>query len=173
MRTNILKMLFFTIVLQCGSFAASAAVVNLTGSDATSISGLDVGGSLFDVTFENGSFNSIYGDPLAPSPVPTFWNDFANADLARASINTALNLAGALTIIGGGGDYRVAYAEVAGTNALVIQSSNGGGWSLDGYTDVGGGSVTNFATFTTTTVPAPATLLLLLSGLIAIVRIRH
>lgn len=44
------------------SYAQAVVIYDVNGGKLTSIQNIDVAGTLYDVTFQNGSFNSIYGD---------------------------------------------------------------------------------------------------------------
>lgn len=55
--------LFLLLSLFVSSYAQAVPVYEVAGGKLTGISEVEVGGVLYDVTFQNGSFSSIYGDP--------------------------------------------------------------------------------------------------------------
>ncbi len=79
------------VVLHYEMIASADIIYNAYGRP-TQISGLDVDGTLYDVSIDyNVSFMDIYGDPTSPSPVPAFWGESTGAQAAATAMANALN----------------------------------------------------------------------------------
>lgn len=157
---------------------------DFVGKCGTAIAGLEVGGELYDVTFELGTFIEVFGDPNSASFLPpAFWENLAGAQSAEGAIidvlNDPLNCGGqpcvgvisgstftGQTIIPLNVDLMdpTLYQDCAPTrsgNALIWVRSTPtcnaeGRFFTDTYV---------FAVFTSKTVPEPTTLALLILGI--------
>jgi hypothetical protein len=85
-------LVFFAMIFSAASLPAE--IVIDTSGTVTSISGLDVDGQKYDVTFSqlSESFNDFFGDPTLPTFVtPTFWGNSTGASNAVDALVAALN----------------------------------------------------------------------------------
>lgn len=74
------------LALALGVSAAEAAPTFITsGGQITGINGVDVDGTLYNVTFEDSSFSAIW-----PSTTPAFWNNATAAFDAASALATLL-----------------------------------------------------------------------------------
>jgi hypothetical protein len=71
--------------------AAQAAALVGPPNNLQGIDGLVVGGTVYDVKFRPGSFNSTFDNPAGAKPLPTFLNDAPGAIAAVNAINTFFN----------------------------------------------------------------------------------
>ncbi len=149
----------------------AATLVGST-SDATGINGLLVDGVLYDVTFTNASYDTVYS-----SSQPTFFGNASGADDAATALSSALTAAG-VTNLDGFVDStnslqaaQVPYADAsglftaAGAYCLTGTSCAAGEWveespGTDSDNEVFG--TTDFTTFVV--APLPAALPLFVSG---------
>jgi hypothetical protein len=71
----------------------SAQAANLVGplNNLQGIDGLIVGGTIYDVNFRPGGFNSTFDNPAGAKPLPTFLNDAPGAITAVNAINAFFN----------------------------------------------------------------------------------
>ena len=87
----------FTAYASVGTSAdreASKPSIQGTGNSVTGIFGLDVGGTLYDVSFFNDSYDNVFS-----SSTPTFLGDSALAEAAALSISSVLSGAGVTGIL--------------------------------------------------------------------------
>lgn len=173
--------LFLGIVFFVASFTANAVpIVQGPLSAVSGITGLDVDGTLYDVTFVNDSYNNVFS-----SSTPTFFGDGASAQaaaIAMVNVFNSLSVTGILdlTDINGSPIYiDIPTAESVGfydTWSAFLPS--GATWDSGFTAGVLGGDFsqisTAFATFTlasgsgnggSTQVSEPATLALMSLGL--------
>jgi len=80
MRKLFIAVVFFT----AQNTGASAATIHASGGEVTAIEALDIGGTLYNVDFEAGSFSTFGG-------TTDFWEDSAAAIAASEAINDVLN----------------------------------------------------------------------------------
>ena len=125
--TVLLATFVVTMGLLLGASAALAEpIVILDGNSATHIQNLDVGGTLYNVTFLRTSADNLYGDP----PVFDFSDD-VSAREAKNAVNLALNTDNRATRVGpsadqGIRDYGIGYTEqVEPSGATLTQVHNG------------------------------------------------
>jgi hypothetical protein len=71
--------------------AAQAASLVGPLNNLQGIDGLVVGGTVYDVKFRPGSFNSTFDNPAGAKPLPTFLNDAPGAIAAVNAINAFFN----------------------------------------------------------------------------------
>lgn len=139
---------------------ADSATVQLDGLNAVGIQGVNVVGTLYDVTFEFDSFNDLN----APGTFPFLGNSTVGVQ-ARNAINTALTASGA-TSVGPSGmtNYYVPYSHDLSTAQNLIGTFVAGSWA-----GITGGSVMtldrSYATFSPTVIPVPAAIWLFGSAL--------
>jgi hypothetical protein len=86
------------IFLFAGSYANAVSTVNYSSGVATGISDLDVGGTTYNVSFEFGSYNSVFGATL-----PTFLGDLSGAGAAANAMMAVLNAEPSSPVIGDAG----------------------------------------------------------------------
>ncbi len=129
----------------------------------SSVEGLDVLGTTYDVSFEVDQFTTVFGDPDGVlTRTPTFWGDFSGATAAAVALASLFN---ALTGISGttdGSDWL--------SWALVPIGCTEGGCTVEEANNIGGdvweltpgpiGTTTSltepWAVFTPVVVPIPA-----------------
>ena len=162
-----------------------SSLVTVPAAANVMITGLDIGGTLFDVTFHDdpASFQSLWdangdysfvGGTLGHAP--TFWGDQPGAEAAANAIMTYLAFTG--TTIGGGDAFIVPYAydpRLTGANVLVTGDDDSAlGIDIFAPQLVADQQFTSYgslaypwASFDRAGVPAPVTPALLLAGLIA------
>lgn len=181
MNGNITVSRLFAVLLLTASFItpAHASLITLDGNGyATGITNLGIGGSSYDVTFNVGSFNSVFGFDPTPNIVPLFDGDSSGANTARDAIADLLNSANI---------FRVADADSFLVADSFIVPYLYGGNAMDGaWTGIpaplpwGGNSslwtqrtittafdrTYSYVMFEAATVPVPATLSLLALGLL-------
>jgi len=152
---------------------AASILIGTTG-DPTGIDGLAVGSAVYNVTFENGTYNSVFG-----SIPPTFLGSLSNAVAASEDLGGALNALGVSGLNGviNTNDFTyVAYVPygISGSNVelsgpvLITESSNQ--WQCCESdvalpTDLISETATYAVFVNASTVPLPAAAWLLLSGL--------
>ena len=84
---KIARLSMVALTLAATATPAAAGVLLFDGGKVTGITGLDVGGAAYDVTFRSGTFTSVFGSAL------DFTTD-ATAATARNAVNGALNANG-------------------------------------------------------------------------------
>ena len=101
-----LAVMISAVVLILVPGSGAAFEVQFSGSNATGILDLDVGGTPYDVTFQSDTADNIYGTP----PGTFLFDEFAAADAIDA-VNSALDTESAVTTVGSGNtsDYNIGY----------------------------------------------------------------
>ncbi|MDH3978060.1 MAG: hypothetical protein OEU86_06050 [Gammaproteobacteria bacterium] len=162
MNKRFMKQLSLLITFALMSFGAQSASITLDGNTATSISGLDVGGTLYDVSFQFGSWDDVGGSSVFP-----YNGDASGAIAASNAINLILANAGAQSVGESAGaayaNYYVPYSYAFGGGNGAYNVYSGGNWLnpiFNGYS----GNV-SFATMTLQAVPIPAAVWLFGSAL--------
>jgi len=139
----------------CVSFTTHAATVVFDGSAATAVLGLDVNGTSYDVTWEQGTFNGL-GSGVFP-----FVGSLSEATDAEDALNLALTNAGATLFKRGNGTtftrYDIAYA-LAGSALSTRQNGtipNGSSnWEFIQLLSRGADQTVSYAVFTAVPIPA-------------------
>jgi len=169
---------------------------NALATAVSGLSNLDIAGTSYDVTFHVSStgfsFNSLF-DPNGDGDftdstighAPVFWGDMTTANIAANAIISALGstdtIAGIGSTLANGSDaFLVPFARVVGSTGLIFQAARddlfspgadnqfGAAFSVD---QVFGTSTSVYALATfapSASVPEPATLMLLMVGLIGL-----
>jgi len=172
-----------------GALYAFALVILANTAQAalvTQLSGLDIGGTLYDVTFHTGSgetFNALWdadGNGVFDGAAPTFWGNQAGAQAAAAAIMAALGTTD--TTVGGfpGSDsFYVPYGTVGpplssfpdSINVYTDTITNAGSDSLVTLPTSDNYDPTQFYPYATfaVVVPVPAALWLFGSGLLGLI----
>ena len=161
-------MLAFALCAAC--VATHAATVELDGTNAVAIRGLDVGGQLYDVSFQTAGFGDIDQPDLFP-----FFGDLSGASEARDKVVVLLNDNNA-TSVGGADNAWIAYQQVASSGGgiairAVGPSYLGGGWESTNFMSSIADS-NNYALFAAVPVPATIWLLAAALGLLSLVKRR-
>ena len=165
------------IGLLLGASAAQAATVQIdgTGTNATGILNLDVGGTLYNVEFLFISSNTLYGSP----PIFDF-PSLATAASARDAVVDVLNAASTVETVGRDGgvnfDFFGIGFDVASVEPITLFSRGvvlplSGNWGIPdpGIGGVDSSTPAMYASFTV--VPVPAAVWLFGSGLLGLVAI--
>ena len=175
------------LLLSAAPFSAGAAIIN-------PINGLDIGGTLYDVTFHDNpflSFNDLWdqnddgqfgGGTSIFGSAPTFWNDEAGSKLARDTIISFLGLTHETTP--GLDAFFIPYGGAAATPTGISSAFDSISVRVDSKTAPGVdqpsqgslGDITEvpYASFRlSATASAPVTPALLVPGLIAMVALRR
>ncbi len=162
--TSLLAGAVLTIGIVVAAAPSLAATLVGTPSDATGINDLVVGTTTYDVTFVQGSYNSVY----ATTP-PTFLGDFADAQTASNGIDAFLNLSGVTALNTFTLEFAVPFAISPSSNTFVYNKL-GPPWtdlgSANAISSIADGSLAQ-AVFTVdlTATPLPAAFPLFASGL--------
>ena len=163
------------------------ATNEVNAAAVSSIYGLDINGTAYDVTFHSlTTFQALWdndadktfgdNDGSMFNTAPTFWGDPAMAEIAASQI---LNYLGSTHTVNGGGDAFYVPYEWGPSTTVTIAGDAHPSPETEIFTTTSGvdyESVTagGFASFTITAVPLPATLWLFGSGLLGLVGIsRH
>lgn len=149
----------------------------------TQISSLDIGGTLYDVTFHTGaSFNSLWdanNDGVFDGTAPTFWGDQSGAQAAAAAIILALGVSNTTdTAFGGSDSFYVPYGSQYGSlsagpeNILTYADAvtSAGVDSITTAQQFDGNALSGYPYVTfTPSVPVPAAVWLFGSGLLGLI----
>lgn len=160
-REMIVKRPLVLFVLCASSLATQAATVVLDGTNAVAILGLNVGGQLYDVSFQT----AVFGDIARPGLFP-FFGDLSGASEARDKVIILLNDSSASSV-GGADNAWIAYRQVASSGGSIAIQAVGpsyleGSWeSSDFISSIADSN--NYALFAA--VPVPATIWLLATAL--------
>lgn len=153
------------------SSAHAATTVQLSGSIATGITGLDVGGTIYNVDFIGTSTHTEWASMLDVTSV-------SEADDVILAIATAFDAAGVTSVrytTPGGGTYDYANATLwygsTSTNLLGVSITPSGGW--DSFVGASNAPLNNSYPFavdlTMASVPIPAAAWLFSSGLFGLI----
>lgn len=161
--------IFVALSLFASGYASAVPIVNYSSGVATGISGLNVGGSDYDVSFVFGAYNAVFG-----TTTPTFLGDSAGADAAANAMMAVLNAEVPSPTIGSGSRLGVLWTVYSATATNFLATQVGyqpSPWQRFG--DFFGNVTTDhtannwgFAKFTAVAaVPEPATLALMALGI--------
>jgi hypothetical protein len=121
--TSFIVGIFITI----GGMAAAdpSYATSLVGStsSAAGFDGLSVDGVLYDVTFDNASYDTVYS-----SSAPTFFGKAGLADDAALALSSALTAAGVTNLVG--------YVSPGGLQVALVPYADAGGLFTGGVGDL-------------------------------------
>lgn len=157
--------LYFVSIAHAAMVQTTTCNTNAPALCATAITGLDVNGTIYDVSFSNISNSALFANNTAP-----FLGDILAAADARDAVTDALNTTTTTYLSVGGFDARV-FLVAYNTDVDALR----GGWSdtsliwrdTGSSENIGGGF---FAEFTATAVPLPASVWFIGSGLLGLMR---
>ncbi len=176
MRT--LSVVLSSIVIMCLFTQATMGAVVVwspAGNVAMGLTGLDVGGTFYDVDFVVDSYSRIVGGFAGPNPLPAFWNNSAAVTTAANGIVQAFSQSSPVPDFVTGWN---PYVAIPYTPDTVIGIENGVPWLNQGVQAVSPEHVTAYAVFTEQgavppSVPLPGALILGLLGLASTSVIRN
>ena len=164
------------LVLMLVSTASLAFTVDLDGTNATGIRGLDIGGTSYDVTFEFVQADTAGSPACAPSvPCDIFFGNEGQADAAVNAINAALNSTVAVTVGSTTKNSFFVPWAVGGGNVDASQGTTpaiAGAWQFVGAS-LDSTDIVEMARFTPAVIPVPAAVWLFGSALGILGWIRH
>lgn len=169
------------------AFSLAIATNEINAAAVSSIKGLDIGGTTYDVNFHSlTTFQALWdndgdktfgdGDGSVFNTAPTFWGDPDMAELAASQI---MNYLGSTHTVNGGGDAFYVPFEWGPFTTVTIAGDAHPAPETEIFTTTSGvdyESVTagGFASFTVTAIPVPAAIWLFGSGLLGLAGIsRH
>ncbi len=123
------------------------------GGKVTGINDLSIQGQTWNVAFGDAQFSDIWGNPSAPSPTPTFWNNLSGAQTADSAITDALNAGGSppLATVSGFSPfilYVIPVALVDSTTMTLLLSQRTSEWVHNGETSINPILAQPYAVFT-------------------------